>query len=99
MVGAGESGPPHDDYPDFNLVLHAALSNAADRPDRLTLSNLRLDRYALNRHAPQLRHLTLHRCVCDPEEVARVCGLESLKLEPAPEPGGGGDPLPYVDML
>jgi hypothetical protein len=71
---------PLDTASDFHF-LSAVLSKAADRPERLTLANLRVDRHvldALRSHAPQLRHLTLLGCECDPEEVHRECKLDSL---------------------
>jgi hypothetical protein len=76
-----------EDEPDVQILLSAVLSKAADRPDTLTLTNLDMDYVvdALKRHAPQLRHLTLHDCVCDPVALACEFKLETLSIKRPPE--------------
>jgi hypothetical protein len=66
-------------YPDVRAVLPTVLSKAADRLGMLTLVHMRVDKPLLDvlrTHAPQLRHLTLYDCLCDPAEVARACNLD-----------------------
>ncbi len=79
------------EYPQYAQALSAVLSKAADRPSRLTLEGVTVDRDvldALRSHAPQLRHLTLLWCWCDdPTEVFRALTLETLRVEEASRDG------------